>query len=217
MLKQSSAHIFPIERLVFVCKNLDQHFENKQWEKFSLSPLRKTRGYLQSRYVIFKNLMLEFLELTDIEEGHKFAFFEDWKISNQPLWVGIGLKVDDLESTLSLCQKYHKNVAELFFKESSEYAKGFAHKSALMDFSIQNRSIYFTEYDKQFEDTRNHRLFVSDKKRDNFPELEICPIDLSKGNAQTVISIDGLNRVCLKIKKYSSINYSFDTDWIICK
>lgn len=64
-----------IERLVFVCKNLEGLFHNEVWKSFLLSPLRHTRSFIQSRYLVFRNVMLEFLEVTDERQGDKFVFF----------------------------------------------------------------------------------------------------------------------------------------------
>lgn len=70
-----------IERLVFVCRNLGGLFHNEIWDSFSLSPLRQIRTFVQSRYLIFRNVMLEFLEVTDEIQGDKFVFFDEWKKS----------------------------------------------------------------------------------------------------------------------------------------
>lgn len=214
MLKQDD--LIPVERLVFVCKNLDEHFKDARWNNFSLSPLTNIRGYVQSRYVIFNNLMLEFLELIDETQGHNFAFFEEWKKYDRPAWVGVGLKVDSLERTIAHCLIYQIKVMEKFISTSTEYAKGFKHRSSLMDFKIQNRSVYFTEYDKQFESERNQRLFGSAEEREKLPSVEIRSVDLSAGLSHKLLNLDVSRRVCLNIKNFSKGNAHFEFDWIVC-
>lgn len=211
MLKQNN--LLPVERLVFVCKNLEVLFQDKRWKNFQISPLRRTRNHIQSCYVIFKNLMLEFLEVIDDAEGDDFVFFEEWKKADKPTWVGIGLKVPNLEETILGCKK---KALENFISSASEYKKGFKHKSSLMDFKIQNRFVYLTEYDEQFEIDRNNSLFGSSESRKKLPSVEILPIDITQELHQALINVDNYGRVCLDLKHHLTVS-DFEFDWLICR
>lgn len=202
-----------IERLVFVCRNLEGLFHNDIWNNFSLSPLRQIRTFVQSRYLIFKNVMLEFLEVTDETQGHKFVFFDEWKNSEKPSWVGVGVKVQNLENTILSCKKFKKNILGEFISVSNDYARGFKHQSVLIDFKVQNRPIYFTEYDPQFESDRNLALFGSVEKRKKTPSIILPPINLAEEDSFELLKIDDCNRICLYIKGDTKINF-FELDWI---
>jgi hypothetical protein len=202
-----------IERLVFVCRNLEGLFQNQVWKNFLLSPLRQTRRFVQSRYLVFRNVMLEFLEVTDERQGDKFVFFDEWKKSKNPTWVGIGIKVPDLDNTIFSCKKYNKNIIGKFTSESNDYSKRFKHQSALMDFKVQNRQIYFTEYDPQFERDRNHALFGTIDKRRKTPTIILPPINLAKETSYELLKIDDHNRICLHIKSDVKVNF-LELDWI---
>ncbi len=202
-----------IERLVFVCKNLEDLFHNKVWKDYSLSPLRQIRSFVQSRYLVFRNVMLEFLEVTDEKQGDKFVFFDEWKKSKNPTWVGTGIKVPNLDNAILSCKKYKKKIVGKFTSASNDYSKGFKHQSALMDFKVQNRQIYFTEYDPQFEKDRNHALFGSIDKRNKTPTIILPPINLAKETSSELLTIDDHNRICLHIKGDAKVNF-FELDWI---
>jgi len=202
-----------IERLVFVCRNMEEVFHGEIWNSFLLSPLRQIRTFIQSRYLIFRNVMLEFLEVTDETQGDKFVFFDEWKKSKKPTWVGIGIKVQSLDNTILFCKKYEKNIVNKFTSVSDVYSKGFKHQSALMDFKVQNRPIYFTEYDSKFERDRRHALFGSTDRRKKTPSIILPPINLAEEHSSELLKIDDCNRVCLHIKSDTKVKF-FELDWI---
>lgn len=190
------------------------HFKDPIWDNFLLTPITITRPYLRSRYLVFRNVMLEFLELTDESEGHKFAFFDEWKQSDKPYWVGCGIKVESLDYLFSILHKMQIDILELFTKEDPDFEKGFSHKSALIDLGLQGRKIYFTEYDLKFESARNQRLFHTDKDRDKLPAIVIEPINLTL--VKPLLSFDENDRLCLDMN--SGLEFSsFVTEWIVCK
>ncbi|MGA8163405.1 MAG: hypothetical protein WB791_00075 [Waddliaceae bacterium] len=118
-----------------------------------------------------------------------------------------------MDNTILSCKKYKKNIVEKFTSASDDYPKGFKHQSALMDFKVQNRSIYFTEYDPKFEKDRNQALFGSTDNRKQTPSIILPPINLAEEDFSELLKIDDYNRICLHIKDDTKFNF-FELDWI---
>lgn len=208
-------NIIKIERLVFVCKNLDQHFTDKNWQHLNLTAIRKNRNFILSRYLVLKNIMFEFLELSDASYVDSFAFGEEWKVAEKPLWVGIGLKVECLEDAFQCLKKHQIIATELFISQKTKYVKGFADKSGLLNFKIQKRFVYLTEYDQQFEKERNSNLYGSDERRAYFPNTNLPSVNMPLKGNQNLIHLDEENRLCLDIVDGSSLKYNIKTDWLV--
>ncbi len=205
---------YPIERLVLVCRDLETTFADEKWAHFCLSPVRQTRPFLKSRYLVFKNLMLEFLEVTDEVQGEAaFVFFEDWKIATYPTWVGIGIAVDNMERTLHACKKRGVNSLESFCQKDALFNKKFRHHSELLDIKIQNRTVYLTEYDQDFLNQRNAQISISPEKRDAVV-VKIPSVVLHQSDN---LLFEGKNRLVMNILNKNSQTVNFDFGWIVFK
>lgn len=128
-----------IERLVFVCPDLEEALSNPCWEKFFISPIRQTRPFIKSRYVIFKNIMLKLLQVVEQNDAENFVFFEEWRKSLQPTWVSTGCIVNSLEVALQECKNHNIDSIENFVRADIEYKKGFKHRSSLLSKKWRHR------------------------------------------------------------------------------
>jgi GNAT superfamily N-acetyltransferase len=123
---------------------------------------------MKSRYVLFKNVMLELLQVIENQDCEDFVFFEEWKQSHQPTWISTGCKVNNLEDALCECEKFNINLIENFVRTDTEYKKGFKYRSCLLSKKWCEKYVYLTEYDDLFLDHRSKQICTEPFKKDIF-------------------------------------------------
>lgn len=203
-----------VERLVFVCPDLEETFENPQWERFCISPIRQTRPFLRSRYVIFKNVMLELLQVTNHQDATNFVFFEQWKRANHPAWVGTGCRVDNLESMLIEYKKHRVYPVEEFVRIDCEYKKGFRHRSCLLSKEWCGKAVYLTEYDAHFFHQR-HESICKDTFKQNTYQVQIPIVSLTDHTTKKESEIDA---ECVTLNIFNNLDEEeclCDFGWIV--
>jgi GNAT superfamily N-acetyltransferase len=187
-----------IERLIFVCPDLEEACSDSNWKKFCISPIRQTRPFMKSRYVLFKNIMLELLQVIEDQDCEDFVFFEEWKQSHQPTWISTGCKVNNLEDALRECKKFNIDLIENFIRTDEEYKKGFKYRSCLLSKKWCEKHVYLTEYDDLFLDHRLKQICKEPLKKDSF-DVKIPNLSLEDLANQTSHSIEEQGRVRLNI------------------
>lgn len=204
-----------IERLVFVCPDLEEACSHPSWNKFCVGPIRQIRPFLKSRYVLFKNIMLELLQVVEHEKAENFVFFEEWKQSNQPTWVSKGCIVNNLKLTLDECTKYGIDSIEDFVRTDIHYPKGFKHHSSLLSKKWCGKSVYLTEYDDIFL-TQRLRDICSEPRKKNAYGVRIHDLSIKDLAAEWIYDIEKQGSVKLSIFKNTSAKgvAFYDFGWL---
>ncbi len=205
-----------IERLVFVCPDLEEACSHPCWKRFCISPIRQTRSFIKSCYVLFKNVMLELLQVVELENADNFVFFKEWKQSHQPTWVGIGCMVDNLEIALQECKKYNIYSIENFIKSDISYKKGFKHKSSLLSKKWCGKHVYFTEYDGLFLEQRLKSICKETTKKDAY-NVKLPSLSLENLSHEKIYDIEKNGSIRLRISKNIPDEkiVSYDLGWIV--
>ncbi len=204
-----------IERLIFVCPDLEEACNHPNWKRFCISPVRQTRPFMKSRYILFKNIMLELLQVIDNQDCKDFVFFEEWKQSRQPTWISTGCKVSNLEDALYECKKFNIDLIENFIRKDADYKKGFKYRSCLLSKKWCDKHAYLTEYDSLFLEHRLKQICYEPLKRDNF-ELKIPDFSLADLVNQKNYNIEDQGRVKLEALQNASDEKvaSYDFGWM---
>lgn len=205
-----------IERLVFVCPDLEEACSHPCWKKFCISPIRQTRPFIKSCYILFKNIMLELLQVVEHKDAENFVFFEAWKQSRQPTWVSTGCIVNNLELALDECKKHSIDSIEDFVRADIDYEKGFKHRSSLLSKKWCGKHVYLTEYDSLFLDQRLKSICGEPMKKSAYT-VKIPSLSLEDLADEKIYDIEKQGRVKLNVFKDTLEEEitSYDFGWIV--
>jgi hypothetical protein len=165
MLKSNEDNFLEVERLVYVCPNIENELTKSCWSDFCISPIKQTRPWMKCCYISLKNLLIELIEITDVDLAKDFVFLDEWRSAKIPSLVATGLKTNNLEICIKKFLIDDVKIINRYEHQDIMYPSGYKHRSIMIENRWSDKAIYITEYDLEFWKYRKSNIQINTNKK----------------------------------------------------